>query len=159
MHTLFGEIKMTPIGQVRGGRSEATKDHWGANRSTIVLRDDLLGPDALRGLDEHSHIEVVFHFHLNTDEPTEAGARHPRGRTDWPAVGIYAQHGRMRINRIGVSICRLRGVDGLSVDVEGLDAVDGTPVLDIKPVWSGYRPRGEFREPEWARELMANYWK
>ena len=158
MSTSFDEIGMTPIGRVVGGRAEATKDHWGANRPTIVLRDDLLGPDALKGLDAHSHIEVVFHFHLHTDEPVEAGARHPRGRTDWPAVAIYAQHGRMRINRIGVSVCRLLWVDGLSVEVEGLDAVDGTPVLDIKPVWSGYRPRGAFREPDWARELMASYW-
>lgn len=158
MSTSFDEIGMTPIGRVVGGRAEATKDHWGANRSSIALRDDLLGPDALKGLDAHSHIEVVFYFHLHADEPVEAGARHPRGRTDWPVVGIYAQHGRMRINRIGVSVCRLLGVDGLSVEVEGLDAVDGTPVLDIKPVWSGYQPRGAFREPDWARELMANYW-
>lgn len=159
MNSPTASIPMTPIGFVSGGRKEATKDHWGENRSMIVLRDDLVGPDALKGLGEHSHVEIVYHFHLHAEEPTEAGARHPRGRTDWPAVGIYAQHGRMRINRIGVSICRLMDVSGLSIAVEALDAVDGTPVLDIKPVWSGYRPRGAFREPEWARELMANYWE
>ena len=64
----------------------------------------------------------------------------------------------MRPNRIGVSICRVLAVDGLLVDVEGLDAVDGTPLLDIKPVWSGYRARGPLREPAWAKELMAHYW-
>lgn len=159
MNKSFEDITMTPIGRVSGGRVEATKDYWGNNRATIVLRDDLLAPDALKGLDAHSHIEVVFHFHIDADEPTEAGARHPRGRADWPVVGIYAQHGRMRINRIGVSICRVLKVDGLTIEVEGLDAVDGTPVLDIKPVWSGYRPQGEFREPEWAREIMARYWE
>lgn len=159
MSTSFDEIVMTPIGRVSGGRAKATKDDWGRNRCSIVLRDDLLSPDAVKGLDAHSHVEVVFHFHIDADEPIEAGARHPRGRTDWPEVGIYAQHGRMRRNRIGVSICRLLKVDGLTIEVEGLDAVDGTPVLDIKPVWSGYRPRGAFREPDWARELMANYWE
>ena len=65
----------------------------------------------------------------------------------------------MRINRIGVNICRVRAVHGLSIEVEGLDAVDGTRVLDVKPVWSGYRPRGEFREPDRARDLMMNYWE
>jgi tRNA (adenine37-N6)-methyltransferase len=55
----------------------------------------------------------------------------------------------MRPNRLGVSICRLVRVRGLSIGVEGLDAVDGTPLLDIKPVWSGYLPRGTIREPYW----------
>lgn len=154
----FETITMTPIGRVEGGRVEATKDHWGDSRAVIRLRDDLFSPDALKGVDAHSHVEVVFHFHMHADEPMEFGARHPRGRADWPEVGIFAQRGRMRMNRIGVSICRVVGVNGLEIAVEGLDAVDGTPVLDVKPVWSGYRPRGEFREPEWALALMANYW-
>jgi tRNA (adenine37-N6)-methyltransferase len=64
----------------------------------------------------------------------------------------------MRPNRIGVSICRLLSVTGLTLFVEGLDAVDGSPVLDIKPVWNGYLPRGALREPRWAQELMAGYW-
>jgi len=75
-----------------------------------------------------------------------------------PTVGIFAQHGRMRPNRIGVSVCRLLSVVDLMVQVEGLDAVDGTPILDVKPVWSGYLPRGSIREPQWAKELMAAYW-
>jgi tRNA (adenine37-N6)-methyltransferase len=97
---------------------------------------------------------------VDDGEPTETGARHPRGRADWPRVGIFAQRGRMRPNRVGVSVCRIVGVDpgALAIDVEGLDAVDGTPLLDIKPVWSGYLPRGGLREPAWAQELMAGYW-
>jgi tRNA-Thr(GGU) m(6)t(6)A37 methyltransferase TsaA len=152
------EFTMRPIGFVRGGRAEATKDHWGNNRSRIELDAAQFGSESLAGLDQLSHIEVLFFFHLHADEPTETGARHPRERKDWPKVGIFAQRGRMRPNRIGLSTCRVVGVKGLSVEVEGLDAVDGTPVLDIKPVWSGNAPRGTFREPEWAKELMANYW-
>jgi tRNA (Thr-GGU) A37 N-methylase len=64
----------------------------------------------------------------------------------------------MRPNRIGVSICRLLSVAGLTIHVEALDAVDGTPILDIKPVWNGYLPQGPVREPQWAKELMAGYW-
>jgi tRNA (adenine37-N6)-methyltransferase len=72
-------------------------------------------------------------------------------------VGIFAQRAKDRPNRIGVSVCRLVRVDGLDVHVGGLDAVDGTPVLDLKPVMAGFLPRGELREPEWASELMAGY--
>lgn len=147
-----------PIAWVRGGRQEATKDGWNTNRCRIELDTTRFGPEALLGLEAVSHVEVVFHFHLHQDEPMETGARHPRGRADWPRVGIYAQRGRMRANRLGVSVCRLLAVDGTALEVQGLDAVDGTPVLDIKPVWSGYLPRGDLREPPWARELMQGYW-
>ncbi len=153
-----GSIVMMPIGHVRGGRREATKDGWGSNRCRLELDPARFTPDSLRGVEELSHVEVLFHFHVDAHEPTETGARHPRGRSDWPAVGIFAQRGRMRPNRIGASICRVLGVDGLTVEVEGLDAVDGTPLLDIKPVWTGYLPRGEVRQPGWSLELMARYW-
>ena len=151
-------IVMTPIGVVRGGRPEAAKDHWGDNRCRLELDPARFTAEALLGLDEVSHVECLFYFHIEADEPAETGARHPRGRRDWPRVGIFAQHGRMRPNRIGASICRVVCIDGTALEVEGLDAVDGTPILDIKPVWSGYLPRGEFREPGWAREIMRHYW-
>lgn len=93
----------------------------------------LMRPIGYAGLDEVSHLEVIFYFHLHADEPMELGARRPRGRCVWPAVGIFAQHGRMRPNRMGVSVCRLLRIRGLRIEVEGLDAVDGTPLLDIKP--------------------------
>ncbi|MFN5819570.1 MAG: TrmO family methyltransferase, partial [Novosphingobium sp.] len=85
-------------------------------------------------------------------------ARHPRGNPDWPKVGVFAQRGRNRPNRLGVSVCRILGVDGTSLLVGGLDAIDGTPVLDIKPVMAEFQPRGEVRQPDWSRELMADYW-
>jgi tRNA (Thr-GGU) A37 N-methylase len=87
------------------------------------------------------------------------GARHPRGRTDWPKVGIFAQRAKARPNRIGVTTCELVDVDGLDLRVRGLDAIDGTPVLDVKPYMQAFGPRGEVREPEWVAELMANYWE
>ena len=151
-------MDVVPIGWVRGGRNETTKDGWGDNRSRIELDTQRFTADALLGLDEISHLEVLWHFHVDAGEPTEYGARHPRGRTDWPRVGIFAQRGRMRPNRLAISVCHLIGIEGTSVHVEGLDAVDGTPVLDLKPVWSGHLPRGPVREPAWAREIMSRYW-
>jgi tRNA (adenine37-N6)-methyltransferase len=151
-------VTFRPIGFVRGGRKEATKDGWGDNRSRIELDPAQFGPEALAGIEELSHIEVIFFFHLHADEPVETGSRHPRDRQDWPKVGIFAQRGRMRPNRIGLSTCEVVAVDGVAVEVKGLDAVDGTPVLDIKPVWKGNEPRGDIREPRWAQEIMARYW-
>jgi len=152
------EFVLRPIGHVRGGRVAATDDDWGTSQARIELDPDRFGPDALAGLGDFSHIEVVFLFHGVDEAKVETGARRPRGRADWPLVGIFAQRGRARPNRLGVTVCQLAGVSGLSVEVQGLDAIDGTPVLDIKPVLQGFLPRGTIREPDWAREIMAAYW-
>jgi tRNA (Thr-GGU) A37 N-methylase len=149
---------MTPVGGVEGGRDKPEDDDWGASRAAIVLDADRFGPDALAGLETFSHAEIVFVFDRVTDAEIVTGARHPRGRKDWPLPGIFAQRGKNRPNRIGVSVCRIVAVDGLRLEVEGLDAIHGTPVLDIKPVLSDFLPRGEVREPAWASELMKDYW-
>ena len=151
------EIALKLVGQVRGGRVQPEDDSWGREVAEIVLAPRF-GPEALAGLSDFSHLEVIFHFDQVAESKISIGARHPRGRTDWPLVGIFAQRGRNRPNRIGVSICRLLSVEGTRLKVRGLDAVDGTPVLDIKPVMTGFLPRGEIREPEWASELMKTYW-
>jgi tRNA-Thr(GGU) m(6)t(6)A37 methyltransferase TsaA len=142
---------------VVGGRVDPVDDGWDAEECAIVLADRF-DPSALAGLDAFSHLEVVYRFHLVDEADVVVGARHPRGRADWPAVGIFAQRGRVRPNRLGVSVCRILGVDGRRVRVRGLDAVDGTPVLDLKPVLTGFLPRGEVVEPPWAVAIMAGYW-
>jgi len=152
-------IALEPIGYVRGGRATATDDDWGRNLARIELDADRFTPDALAGLGDFSHIEVVYFFHGVTSREVERGARRPRGRADWPLVGIFAQRGRTRPNRLGVSVCRVLGVKNLAIEVEGLDAIDGTPVLDIKPVFKGFLPRGVLREPRWASEIMHEYWR
>lgn len=146
------------IGHVRGGRDKPIDDDWGSSRATIELDPDQYTPEALASLDSFSHVEVLFVFDRVTDAEVERGARHPRGRTDWPKVGIFAQRGKNRPNRIGLCTAKIVGVAGLSLEVEGLDAIDGTPVIDLKPVLTGFLPRGEVREPAWAREIMAQYW-
>ena len=151
-------VELFPIGWVRGGRRDPDDDGWDAEIATIELDGDRFDDSALAGLDAFSHVEVVFHFHRVDEADVVAGARHPRGRADWPAVGIFAQRGRVRPNRLGVSVARIEHVDGRRVTVRGLDAIDGTPVLDLKPVLRGFLPRGEVREPAWAAEIMAAYW-
>jgi tRNA (Thr-GGU) A37 N-methylase len=151
-------IEMHPIGHVRGGRAEPVDDAWDAVEAVIELDPSRLEPDAAAGLDAFSHIEVIFHFDRARPSDINTGARRPRGRADWPMVGILAQRGKDRPNRIGVTVCRILSVDGLVLRVRGLDAIDGTPVLDVKPVMRGFLPRGDIREPDWAAELMRDYW-
>ncbi|EIZ79616.1 transcriptional regulator [Novosphingobium sp. Rr 2-17] len=147
-----------PIGYVRGGRGDPIDDDWGSSRTTIELDATQVGPDALAGLDAFSHAEIIFLFDRVPEEKIERGARHPRGRDDWPLTGIFAQRGKNRPNRLGVTVCRVLSVEGSRLHVEGLDAIDGTPVIDIKPVMRELLPRGEVRQPEWVSELMAAYW-
>ena len=151
-------IVLTPIGRVSSTRAEPIDDAWNTVESKVVLDPACFGPDATLGLDTFSHVEIVYHFDRVPDDEVQTGARHPRGRTDWPKIGILAQRGKGRPNRIGVTVCRLKRVEGLTLHVEGLDAIDGTPVIDVKPVMKGFLPRGEVREPDWATELMRNYW-
>ncbi|WP_313669558.1 SAM-dependent methyltransferase [Sandarakinorhabdus sp.] len=149
---------LAPIGHVAGGRAEAIDDEWGNSRAVIRLDPERFTDEALLGLEAFSHAEIIFLFDQVSDDQITTGARRPRGNPDWPRVGIFAQRGKNRPNRLGISICRIVAVDGLELAVEGLDAIDGTPVLDIKPVMAGFQPRGEMREPDWARAIMAGYW-
>jgi tRNA-Thr(GGU) m(6)t(6)A37 methyltransferase TsaA len=151
-------ITLTPIGHVRATRADPTDDNWDAETTRIELDASRFTADALLSLDSFSHVEVLYWFHHAEAATPVLGARHPRGRQDWPLVGIFAQRGKNRPNRIGLTICRVLMVEGTTLHVSGLDAIDGTPVLDIKPWMSGFAPRGEIREPEWSRELMAGYW-
>lgn len=152
------DFTITPIGQVRGGRAEAIDDDWGASRVVIALDPARFTGEALAGLDQFSHAEVIFLFDRVPLDKIETGARHPRGRADWPLTGIFAQRGKNRPNRLGSTVCRIVGVQGTELTVEGLDAIDGTPVIDIKPVMREFLPRGEIRQPAWVGELMAEYW-
>ena len=151
-------LMLTPVGVVRSARSEAIDDDWDAVRARIDLDSARFAPEALAGLADFSHVEVIFVFDRVPEDAVETGARRPRGRADWPLVGIFAQRGKNRPNRLGLCTCRIVAVSRLSVEVEGLDAIDGTPVLDLKPVMSGFQPRGKVREPDWAVEIMAQYW-
>jgi len=151
-------IRVTPVGYVRAARGEAVDDGWDAVDSRIELDPAQFTADATAGLEGFSHVEVIYHFDRVPGDEIVTGARHPRGRTDWPRAGIFAQRGKGRPNRIGLTACRLLRVDGLTLHVQGLDAIDGTPVLDIKPVMKGFLPRGEIREPDWAAEIMKDYW-
>jgi tRNA (adenine37-N6)-methyltransferase len=153
------EIHLAPIGIVRSGRAVVEDDDWDSVPSSIEIDPARFSPDALAGLDTFSHVEVVYWMDRVEETKIETGARHPRQNPDWPRVGIFAQRAKNRPNRIGTTICRIQVVDGLTVKVAGLDAVDGTPVLDLKPWVREFGPRGEVRQPAWMDQLMTGYWR
>lgn len=151
-------ITMRPIGRVIGGRTEVVDDGWGPETAAIELDPAEVEAGATDGLAEFSHVEVVFCFDRVDASTVCRGTRHPRGRTDWPSVGILAQRAKDRPNRIGVTVCRLVGISPYSIEVTGLDAVDGTPVLDVKPYLVEFAARGGVHQPGWSTELMEGYW-
>ncbi len=146
------------IGHVASPRVGRLDDDWGDVESTIRLDPDRFGPDALAGLEAFSHVEIVFLFDQFDEAKVTVGSRHPRGNEAWPKVGIFAQRASSRPNRLGLTTCEVVGVDGLELAVRGLDAIDGSPVLDIKPYITEFEPRGAVVQPEWISELMAGYW-
>ena len=151
------QFTVESVARVRCPRPAAQDDLWGPVESTIEL-DNRFDAAALQGLDGFSHLEVVYLFDQVDPAQVNTGARHPRNNPGWPQMGIFAQRARKRPNRIGVSCCSLLGVSGRTIRVRGLDAIDGTPVLDIKPVIAEFLPQGALRQPAWCAELMAQYW-
>ena len=152
-----GGIELEVVARVRGGRVENVDDDWGSVEAEIVL-EPAFPEAAFAGLDAFSHAVIVFHFDRIDPARITLGARRPRGRADWPEVGIFAQRGSPRPNRLGVTTVEILGVSGRVLRVRGLDAIEGTPIVDIKPAMRGFEPRTPIREPEWADEIMRNYW-
>lgn len=151
-------IQLQSVGVVRSSRSAVADDNWDLEFAYIELDTNQFDAEALTGLRDFSHAEVVFFMDQVDEGNIEFGARHPRNRTDWPKVGIFAQRGKNRPNRIGTTICKILRIEGTTLHLDGLDAVDGTPVLDIKPWVAEFGPRGPVFQPEWCSELMRGYW-
>ena len=150
-------FQVEAIGFVGANRSRAEDDFWGNQEACITLTE-AFSNEALQGLSEFSHVEVLFVFHAVDATKLVSSARHPRNNTAWPRVGIFAQRGKARPNRIGSTICRVTHVEGTRLFVRELDAIDGTPVLDIKPVMAEFLPRHPVHQPNWSHELMQAYW-
>tara|TARA_R110002110_G_scaffold10551_12_gene51971 strand:- start:797 stop:1273 length:477 start_codon:yes stop_codon:yes gene_type:complete len=150
-------FEIEPIGHVHAQRTEVEDDFWGSTQSTIQLVDTL-EPEALSGLEAFSHVEVIFVFDQVEAAKIVTGARHPRNNEQWPKIGIFAQRGKNRPNRLGSTICPVVSIEGRNLIVADLDAIDGTPVIDLKPIMSEFLPRTAVIQPAWSTELMEQYW-
>ncbi len=142
-------FEVTPIGTVRNNRTDVQNtDNWGAVRSTITV-DERFGEACLQGLDGFSHVEVLFVFDQFPERDDYREPRPYRGRSDLPPVGVFAGRGPRRPNRIGVTCCAIESVHGRELTVVGLDAVSGTPVIDLKPTMAEFVP-ADVKQPEWV---------
>src|ERR1051325_463580 len=124
-------IVLKQLGQVHAPRTEVIDDFWGNTISIIERDSSLFSSEAVQGLADYSHLLVVYYLDKVPDEKVLWSAGHPRRNKDWPKVGVFAQRKKDRPNKIGVSICELLEVNGLTLRVKALDAIDDTPVLDI----------------------------
>ncbi|WP_409253925.1 SAM-dependent methyltransferase [Bacillus sp. SCS-153A] len=151
-------IKLDPIATAYNSRTEIKDDYWGDTITKIVLEEHL-NEESLEGIEEFSHLEIIYYFHLVEESSIITGSRHPRNNSSLPEIGIFAQRGKNRPNRLGVTIVKLIKHEGRNLFVEGLDCLNGTPILDIKPVMREFLPRDTVIQPQWCEEIMRDYWK
>jgi len=151
------KISIEPVAYVTNSRREAIDDNWSVITSTITLADNIPS-EAFAGIEQFSHLEIIFYFD-KVDEKDIVYSGRPRGNPAYPMTGIFAQRKKDRPNKIGLCTVELLKHQDRSITVRNLDAIDGTPVLDIKPVFKSFLPQSEVTEPDWVNDLMKNYWK
>ncbi|HTO52439.1 MAG TPA: tRNA (N6-threonylcarbamoyladenosine(37)-N6)-methyltransferase TrmO [Myxococcota bacterium] len=149
------EFQARVIGWVRSSASEKVDENWGSVESLIELEPEFR--PGLRGLDEFSHVLVVAWLHGAKFEPARHLVRRPRGQADMPELGIFAQRAKDRPNPFGITVVPILGVTDSGVRVRGLDAIDGTPVLDLKPYFPQFDSAPGAKVPQWVGRLMRGY--
>jgi tRNA-Thr(GGU) m(6)t(6)A37 methyltransferase TsaA len=149
------EIKLKPIGYVSSPITEKIDENWGIVISRILLKSNYAG--ALSGLEDFSHAIIITYLHQSRYEKVKHLQRRPRNLVTMPKVGIFAQRSKDRPNPIGITVVEILGVGNDFLEVKGLDAIDETPVLDIKPYYPYYDKIDYAVVPEWVDRLMKKY--
>lgn len=149
------ELQLKSVGFVSSPVIEQTDENWGGVISRILLHPEYIG--ALSGLEEFSHAMIITYLHQAKYEKEKHLQRRPRGLEDMPEVGIFSQRAKDRPNPIGVTTVKIITVGNDFIEVQGLDAIDGTPVLDIKPYYPHYDKIAFPKAPEWVDRLMGKY--
>lgn len=151
----MNRIPFIAIGRVSSPVTEKTDENWGRVVSRILLEPEFSG--GLLGLKDFSHAIVVTYLHEARYERERHLQRRPRGLAEMPKVGIFSQRAKDRPNPIGITAVKIMAVGDSCLEVQGLDAVDGTPVLDIKPYVPQFDRIEEPVVPEWTDRLMKSY--
>jgi tRNA-Thr(GGU) m(6)t(6)A37 methyltransferase TsaA len=149
------EPLLKPIGYVKSPITQPSDQAWGQVIAEIHVDAALTA--GLGGLDQFSHVVVIFLMHHATFDAARDLVRRPQGRADMPELGIFAQRARHRPNPIGITAVELVKIEDKVLTVRGLDAIDGTPVLDIKPYFPAFDRVDSAHVPEWVVRLMAGY--
>ncbi len=147
----FPDIGLEAIGIVRNEIERPGRVGWQSIVSEIVLKSSLT--EALEGLEEFSHIIVLFWLHQISPPERSTLKVHPRGRRDIPLKGVFATRSPARPNPLGIAVVRLLERRDNVLKVLGLDAINGTPVVDIKPFLPGYDTIADATAPPWVEKL------
>lgn len=150
----MNEITMKPIGYVKNDVQEKKDISWGEDVSNIILEEEY--HNGLKGFEEFSHAIILYYLDKAEYIREKHLQRHPQNRQDMPLVGIFSQRGKDRPNKIGMTSVEIVAVSDSTLTVRGLDAISGTPVLDIKPYYPVYDKK-DATTPEWVDRLMENY--
>jgi len=150
-------ITLQSIATISNKRNTPTDDFWGDTISEITLLPHI-PEEAFKGIEEFSHLEIIYYFD-KVDQNKIVYSGRPRSNPAWPEMGIFCQRKKDRPNQLGLCTVELIEHTGSTIKVKYLDAIDGTPVLDIKPVFKEFGLKGEIRQPSWTHELMEDYWK
>jgi tRNA (adenine37-N6)-methyltransferase len=167
----FGIIPLKPVGVVRNQSEEASRGAgyqsltWQERAakmndqsrfvSELIINPDLEG--ILDGIDDFSHLMVLYWPHLIPDERRKVLKVHPLGSSHFPLVGTFATHSPARPNSILVTIVHLIGRQGNTLKVTGLDALNGSPILDIKPYYHDYQESENIRIPDWMKQMHDSF--
>lgn len=147
-------VTLRPIGIVRNKIKETMPDGWAEIESRIIVRPEL--ESMLLNLDEYSHIIVLFWPHQVPDDVRGSKPQlHPRDDDKYPLMGVLSTRSQIRPNPVLTSPVPLLEVKGNVLRVRGLDAIDGTPVLDVKPYLPHYDSITDARVPAWVTEAQA----
>ena len=150
----MSDIILNPIGYVHNQVDEKKDIAWGNDISTIILDEDFHG--GLTGLSDFSHAIILCYLDKAKFIPEKHLLRRPRNRADMPLLGIFSQRTKDHPNQIGITSVEILSVSESSITVKGLDAINGTPVLDIKPYFPVFDKR-EAQTPDWVDILMEQY--
>ena len=150
------DYKMTSIGIVHSPVQEGLDEKWGTVVSEIQIDEQYQA--GLLGLDGFSHAIILFFMHKSNFENTAHLQRHPQDKEELPLVGIFAQRAKHRPNPIGITAVKIISVEGNCIKVMGLDAIDGTPVIDIKPYFPEFDCKNNVMTPDWVEVLMKKYY-
>ncbi|KAB7835519.1 SAM-dependent methyltransferase [Streptomyces mobaraensis] len=150
-------FELQSIATVVGGHTHVADDYQGGVESVIRLHSHF-PPETLQGIEEFSHLTVVWHFHRASPGDVALHARSPRGNTQWPATGTFVHRNHRRPNQLALSFPRLLRAEGRDLHVSDLDAVDGTPVVDLAPYFPQMGPRGPVTTPAWPAQMLRHYW-
>lgn len=145
-------VGLKPIGIVRNGVREPRMEGWEGLLSDIIIRKNLT--DALDGIEGYSHVIVLFHLHKVPDEQRGRTQCHPRGDPRYPLQGVFATRTQNRPNPVGISVVKLVKRRRNVLRVQGLDAINATPVLDIKPYIPNYDAPPDARVPDWVSQAL-----